>query len=73
MWTLGQVYEWPVPVPKGANLDLIRVETLTLGVEYAWLDVLWLRQRAGPRKTVEMVCHLNGTVIHWSLRPQNTK
>ncbi|KAK0429886.1 hypothetical protein EV421DRAFT_1940574 [Armillaria borealis] len=33
-------YEWPVPMPKDANLDLIRIEMLNLGVEYAWLDVL---------------------------------
>ncbi|KAK0184431.1 hypothetical protein F5146DRAFT_1006437 [Armillaria mellea] len=35
---------WPVPMPKDANLDLIRIEMLNLGVEYAWLDVLCLRQ-----------------------------
>ncbi|PBK77576.1 hypothetical protein ARMSODRAFT_949515 [Armillaria solidipes] len=40
--------EWPVPIPKGANLDLIRIEMLNLGVEYTWLDVLCLRQRGGP-------------------------
>ncbi|KAK0232818.1 hypothetical protein IW262DRAFT_25361 [Armillaria fumosa] len=41
-------YEWPVPIPKGANLDLIRIEMLNLGAEYTWLDVLCLRQRGGP-------------------------
>ncbi|SJL02756.1 uncharacterized protein ARMOST_06092 [Armillaria ostoyae] len=40
-------YEWPVPVPKDANLDLIRIEMLNLGAEYAWLDVLCLRQPGG--------------------------
>ncbi len=29
--------EWPVPIPKDANLDLIRIEMLNLGAEYAWL------------------------------------
>ncbi|PBK59367.1 hypothetical protein ARMSODRAFT_966958 [Armillaria solidipes] len=40
-------YEWPVPLPKDANLDLIRIEMLNLGAEYAWLDVLCLRQLGG--------------------------
>ncbi len=31
-------------MPKDANLDLIRIEMLNLGAEYAWLDVLCLRQ-----------------------------
>ncbi|PBK65321.1 hypothetical protein ARMSODRAFT_940536, partial [Armillaria solidipes] len=39
--------EWPVPIPKDANLDLIRIEMLNLGAEYAWLDVLCLRQVGG--------------------------
>ncbi len=41
--------EWPVPIPKDANLDLIRIEMLNFGAEYAWLDVLCLRQEGGPR------------------------
>ncbi|KAK0245481.1 hypothetical protein EDD85DRAFT_1016582 [Armillaria nabsnona] len=49
VWTPINGYEWPVPIPKGANLDLIRVEMLNLGLEYTWLDVLCLRQRGGPR------------------------
>ncbi|KAK0467654.1 hypothetical protein IW261DRAFT_1518736 [Armillaria novae-zelandiae] len=40
-------YEWPVPTPKDANLDLIRIEMLNLGAQYAWLDVLCLRQEGG--------------------------
>ncbi|KAK0479135.1 hypothetical protein IW261DRAFT_1419881 [Armillaria novae-zelandiae] len=39
--------EWPVPMPKDANLDLIRIEMLNHGVELAWLDVLCLRQHGG--------------------------
>ncbi len=35
---------WPVPIPKDTDLDLIRIEMLNLGAEYAWLDVLCLRQ-----------------------------
>ncbi|PBK59154.1 hypothetical protein ARMSODRAFT_983251 [Armillaria solidipes] len=40
-------HEWPVPIPEDANLDLVRIEMLNLGVEYAWLDVLCLRQEGG--------------------------
>ncbi len=40
-------YEWPVPMPRDANLDLIRIEMLNVGAEYAWLDVLCLRQVGG--------------------------
>ncbi|PBK90382.1 hypothetical protein ARMGADRAFT_1032424 [Armillaria gallica] len=43
-------HEWPVPIPKGANLDLIRIEMLNLGLEYVWLDVLCLRQRGRLRE-----------------------
>ncbi|PBK64638.1 hypothetical protein ARMSODRAFT_844999, partial [Armillaria solidipes] len=42
--------EWPVPIPKGTDLDLIRIEILNLGAEYVWLDVLCLRQVGGPRE-----------------------
>ncbi|KAK0491903.1 hypothetical protein EDD18DRAFT_1258433, partial [Armillaria luteobubalina] len=43
-------YAWPVPMPKDANLDLIRIEMLNHGAEYAWLDVLCLRQVGGRRE-----------------------
>ncbi len=43
-------HEWPVPIPKDANLDLIRLELLNMGAEYVWLDVLCLRQEGGPRE-----------------------
>ncbi|KAK0479162.1 hypothetical protein IW261DRAFT_1399540 [Armillaria novae-zelandiae] len=39
--------EWPVPMPKDANLNLIRIEMLNHGAQYAWLDVLCLRQKGG--------------------------
>ncbi|PBK62011.1 hypothetical protein ARMSODRAFT_943371 [Armillaria solidipes] len=50
--------EWPVPMPKDANLDLIRIEMLNarskwephLEAEYAWLDVLCLRQEDGKNE-----------------------
>ncbi len=43
-------YEWPVPIPKDTNLNLIRIEMLNLGAQYVWLDVLCLRQKGGPRE-----------------------
>ncbi len=54
VWTPINGYEWPVPIPKGANLDLIRIEMLNLGVQYTWLDVLCLRQRGGPREDLRV-------------------
>ncbi len=38
------VYEWPVPIHKDGNLDLVRIELLNLGAEYVWLDALCLRR-----------------------------
>ncbi len=57
LWTPINCYEWPVPIPKDADLNLIRIEMLNqqwldLGqsVEYVWLDVLCLRQEGGKRE-----------------------
>ncbi|KAK0499365.1 hypothetical protein EDD18DRAFT_1441019 [Armillaria luteobubalina] len=47
-------YEWPVPMPKDANLDLIRIEMLNFGATYAWLDVLCLRQEGGEREDLRL-------------------
>ncbi len=53
-------YEWPVPMPKDANLDLIRIETLNLqnrtytATGYAWLDVLCLRQEGGKNEHLRL-------------------
>ncbi|KAK0465667.1 hypothetical protein IW261DRAFT_1163117 [Armillaria novae-zelandiae] len=54
VWTPINGREWPVSIPKGANLDLIRIEMLNLGVEYTWLDVLCLRQRGGPSEDLRV-------------------
>ncbi|PBK79860.1 hypothetical protein ARMGADRAFT_101607 [Armillaria gallica] len=43
-------HQWPVPIPEDTNLDLIRIEMLNLGAEYAWLDVLCLRQEGGQNE-----------------------
>ncbi|KAK0433536.1 hypothetical protein EV421DRAFT_1910037 [Armillaria borealis] len=50
VWTPINGYEWPVPIPKDVHLNLIRIEMLNLGLEYAWLDVLCLRQVGGRRE-----------------------
>ncbi|KAK0473036.1 hypothetical protein IW261DRAFT_1343013, partial [Armillaria novae-zelandiae] len=47
VWTPINGYEWPVPIPKDADLNLIRIEMLNLGHEHTWLDVLCLRQEGG--------------------------
>ncbi|KAK0499301.1 hypothetical protein EDD18DRAFT_1460280 [Armillaria luteobubalina] len=52
--------EWPVPMPKNANLDLIRIENLNvrshrgLQTDYAWLDVLCLRQEGGENEHLHL-------------------
>ncbi|PBK64766.1 hypothetical protein ARMSODRAFT_1022752 [Armillaria solidipes] len=48
--TLINGCQWPVPISKDTNLDLIRIEMLNLGAEYVWLDVLCLRQKGGIRE-----------------------
>ena len=39
---------WPIPLPRGVQLEDIRGEMIRLGVRYAWLDVLCLRQQFRP-------------------------
>ncbi|KAK0473029.1 hypothetical protein IW261DRAFT_1659643 [Armillaria novae-zelandiae] len=38
VWMPINGYEWPVPIPKDADLDLIHIEMLNLRHKYAWLD-----------------------------------
>ncbi|KAK0458384.1 hypothetical protein IW261DRAFT_1412382 [Armillaria novae-zelandiae] len=54
VWTPINGYKWPVPIPKDADLNLIRIEMLNLGLEYAWLDVLCLRQEGGRREDLRV-------------------
>ncbi|KAK0482799.1 hypothetical protein IW261DRAFT_1053046 [Armillaria novae-zelandiae] len=49
-WTPINKKEWPVPIPKDTNIDLIRIEMLNLAHDYVWLDVLCLRQKDGVRE-----------------------
>ncbi|KAK0430673.1 hypothetical protein EV421DRAFT_1721290 [Armillaria borealis] len=50
VWTSINRNKWPVPIPKGASLELIQIEMLNLGLEYMWLDMLCLRQKGGPQE-----------------------
>ncbi|KAK0435878.1 hypothetical protein EV421DRAFT_1908380 [Armillaria borealis] len=54
VWTSINRKEWPVPIPKGASLELIRIEMLNLGLEYTWLDVLCLRQKGGSQENLRV-------------------
>ncbi|KAK0440188.1 uncharacterized protein EV420DRAFT_1582073 [Desarmillaria tabescens] len=47
VWTPINGREWPVPMPNDADLNLIRIEMLSMRAEYVWLDVLCLRQAGG--------------------------
>ncbi|KAF7793859.1 hypothetical protein EIP86_004980 [Pleurotus ostreatoroseus] len=42
--------QWPVPVPREVDLDDVRLELILYGAEYAWLDVLCLRQKGFPKR-----------------------
>ncbi|KAK0461581.1 hypothetical protein IW261DRAFT_1576710 [Armillaria novae-zelandiae] len=72
VWTPINEYEWPVPIPKDADLNLIRIEMLNLGLEYAWLDVLCLRQEGGRREDLRVEewrldVPTIGVVYHYSM------
>ncbi|KAK0436390.1 hypothetical protein EV421DRAFT_1908007 [Armillaria borealis] len=50
IWTMINGLAWPVPLPKGIDLQWIRIELLRKGAEYVWQDVLCLRQAGGTRE-----------------------
>ena len=52
--TEANQHMWPIPLPKGVLLEDVRGEMIRLGVRYAWLDVLCLRQRAQPKLGTEL-------------------
>ncbi|KAK0493874.1 hypothetical protein EDD18DRAFT_1056067, partial [Armillaria luteobubalina] len=48
VWSPINGRAWPVPLPKGSDLNLLRTELLNLGAEYVCqLDLLCLRQAGG--------------------------
>jgi len=46
--TVVNGFQWPVPLPAGICLEHVRQELIRFGARYVWLDVLCLRQEAGP-------------------------
>ncbi len=54
VWMPINGHEWPVPIPKDTNLDLIGIEMLNKGLEYLWLDVLCLRQEGRLREDLHV-------------------
>lgn len=60
-------YKWPVPIPNDITLERVRIELLNLGAEYAWLDVLCLRQ--DPRHPEwKLDIPTIGNIYRWSYR-----
>lgn len=68
-------HQWPVPIPKGATLDRIRIELLNLGLEYVWLDVLCLRQsgKAGSEELLKEESKLDIPTIGGVYHQQHNK
>ena len=54
---------WPIPLPRGVQLEDIRGEMIRLGVRYAWLDVLCLRQQAQPALAKELALPVSQEVV----------
>lgn len=46
-------YGEPISIPKDTSLSSVRIELLNSGAEYAWLDILCLRQE-GPKEKEEL-------------------
>ena len=56
---------WPIPLPKGVQLEDIRGEMIRLGVRYAWLDVLCLRQEFQPALAKDLAIPVSREVIKY--------
>ena len=54
---------WPIPLPKGVLLEDVRGEMIRLGVRYAWLDVLCLRQQAQPALAKELAIPVSPEIV----------
>ena len=53
--TEANQWMWPIPLPRGVQLEDVRGEMIRLGVRYAWLDVLCLRQQFRPVLAKDLV------------------
>ena len=60
--TEANQWMWPIPLPKGVQLEDIRGEMIRLGVRYAWLDVLCLRQQFRPALAKDLPILVGGVV-----------
>ena len=54
---------WPIPLPKGVLLEDVRGEMINLGVRYAWLDVLCLRQRSQKTPATDLAIPVSMGII----------
>ena len=54
---------WPIPLPRGVHIEDVRRGMIRLGVRYAWLDVLCLRQQAGPALAKDLTIPVNREVM----------
>ena len=54
---------WPIPLPRGVELEDIREEMIRLGVRYAWLDVLCLRQQGQPALAKDLALAASQEVV----------
>ena len=61
--TEANQHMWPVPLLKGVLLEDVRGEMIRLGVRYAWLDVLCLRQRGQPTLATDLAIPVSMEVM----------
>ena len=61
--TKANQWMWPIPLPRGVQLEDIRGEMIRLGVRYAWLDVLCLRQQFRPALAKDLAIPVSREVI----------
>ncbi|KAK0244763.1 hypothetical protein EDD85DRAFT_946068 [Armillaria nabsnona] len=53
-------YEWPVPIPKDASLDLIRIEMLNVGLQGGVKEDLRMEEWKLDVPTIGRMYHMNG-------------
>ena len=63
IFTEANQHMWPIPLPKGVHLEDVRGEMIRLGVRYAWLDVLCLRQRAQSTLATDLAIPVSMEVV----------
>ena len=61
--TEANQWMWPIPLPRGVQLEDIRGQMIRLGVRYAWLDVLCLRQQFRPALAKDLAIPVSREVM----------